>query len=66
MGTATIRRFCPECGEKRPFDKERCNHGLHGILAVLTFGLWLPVWILAGLCSTFTRPRCRTCGKLKL
>lgn len=24
----------------------RCNHVLHGLLSLFTFGLWLPVWAI--------------------
>lgn len=29
--------------------KKSCSHILHAILSVLTFGLWIIVWIAAGL-----------------
>lgn len=29
--------------------RKQCNHTLHLILTVLTFGMWAPVWLVAAL-----------------
>ena len=48
-------RSCPRCGELRTVAVRRPNHVLHAVMTVLTAGLWLPIWALAGLESLFHR-----------
>lgn len=26
--------------------RKQCNHGLHLVLSIITFGMWLPVWVV--------------------
>ena len=33
------------------------NHMLHGILTLITGGLWAPVWILVAITNHYNRPR---------
>jgi len=63
MARVTIRRYCADCGQMRPFAKDGPAHGLHLVLTILTAGLWLPIWLLAGLASALTPYRCTFCGK---
>lgn len=62
VGVKVIWRNCPDCGEKRPFEKERINHVLHLLLTLVTAGLWLVVWVVLGLLSMLRPYRCRACG----
>lgn len=59
------RRFCPDCGQQRPFEKRTRNHVLHLLLTVFTFGIWLPIWLLLMLATMVTPYRCRECGKAR-
>lgn len=60
---STIRRNCKTCGGPRPFTKSGINHILHLLLSILTFGFWIPVWILLGLLSLMRPHRCEHCGQ---
>lgn len=56
-------RFCHHCNSKVVAERSTPCHVLHFLLAVLTGGLWLPVWVLlsfrltAGWC-------CPNCGSV--
>lgn len=63
MGVRVIRRFCSNCGQTRPFEKQGVNHVLHLILSLLTLGVWVVVWMMAGVCNTLSLYRCRECAK---
>jgi len=65
MGVHVVRRFCPDCGQKRPFEKQKMNWLLHLFLTIFTAGLWLIVIIILLITSALTPYRCRDCGKAK-
>jgi hypothetical protein len=50
-------RWCPRCGAQVYVAVRRPNHVLHAVMSLLTFGLWLPIWALAGIESLFHRGR---------
>lgn len=51
---------CGVCGEQRPHMQETPNHALHGVLTVLTWGLWAIPWALV---SMNEKPAvCGKCG----
>jgi hypothetical protein len=54
--------FCSHCGEQRLLLREGPNHVLHLILTVLTFGLWVIVWIAVGARKQARAARCSICG----
>lgn len=60
MGTKVKSGFCKQCNERRKIERERPSHLLHLILTILTFGIWLIVWI--GVSIKFGGWRCATCG----
>lgn len=60
MGTTTGQRWCDACGQQVMVTARTPNHVLHLLLTVLTAGLWLIVWICAGLASK--KWRCTKCG----
>jgi len=66
MATQQRRHYCKTCGQSRLFTKQSVNHVLHLILSVLTGGVWVVIWILAGLASLLTPFRCTDCGKGKM
>jgi RNA polymerase subunit RPABC4/transcription elongation factor Spt4 len=52
--------FCPTCGRQRLFVAPTPSHLLHLVLTLITFGIWLIVWLLIG---AKTGPyRCSVCG----
>ncbi len=60
MATEEARGFCPECGRNVLIRRPGTNHLLHLILAIITGGLWIPIWLL---CSIRTGGwRCTNCG----
>jgi len=65
MSLHVVRRFCPDCGSMRPFEKATVNHVLHLVLSLITLGAWLLVWgFLVGL-NVLCPYRCRVCGKAR-
>jgi len=55
----TKRGYCKECGRNVLLQKEQCNHILHLLLSLLTYGVWVLVWInVACRCKW----RCPHCG----
>ena len=63
MATDQRQRWCPTCHRHTLHVRHRTSEGWGCLLTVLTMGLWLPVWLLMSLCSTFTGYRCQTCGR---
>ena len=60
--TITPRYFmyCRTCGDTRAHEIKAPRHRRHALFAALTFGLWLPGWLVLTLQGR--RPRCRACG----
>lgn len=54
--------FCPHCQEQRLLLRQGPNHVLHLILSVLTFGLWLIVWLGIASSRKANTARCSVCG----
>jgi hypothetical protein len=54
--------YCNVCQRQSLFQKPRINHVLHLILSIVTFGLWLFVWLILGIINAGKEPRCTTCG----
>lgn len=46
MATYQELKFCKNCDEVLPAEKRVVNRKLHAALTVVTFGFWIPVWIL--------------------
>lgn len=36
---------------KQPREKRPVNHVLHGVLTLVTLGLWLPVWAIVAIAA---------------
>lgn len=62
MAETCIERFCATCGRKTGHRRRCASHVLHLLLTLLTLGFWLPLWILAGLCSYTEHAYCIACG----
>lgn len=59
---------CRNCGRAtlHTMRTKQASHLVHGVITVLFFGLWLPVWIIATiLAQSFKEPwRCMSCGQV--
>ena len=66
MAVKVIRRWCRDCWQYRPHEKQRANHVLHLILSVCTLGAWIVVWFLVAALQGLKPYRCRECGKARL
>ena len=62
MGVRVIRRFCSNCGQERSFQKPAINHVFHGLVTLLTLGLWLGIWLAVTMASCVSAYRCSECG----
>ena len=60
-------RTCRSCGELTTVAVKRPNHILHAVLSIVTCGVWLVVWALAGMEAAASRPkvRCVRCAPKK-
>lgn len=55
------RAFCAFCQAERTFMKRPLDHHLHGVLALLTLGLWGVVWLFLVLRRSLRPLRCSSC-----
>jgi hypothetical protein len=56
--------FCQACGEQRKVERQKINHILHLLLSIITFGLWLIVWL--GISVRVGGWRCEKCASTKV
>ena len=56
------RRYCPKCKRKVVALRRRPSLGVHLILAIVTAGFWIPVWLLWAMASEMMNPVCIDCG----
>jgi hypothetical protein len=61
MGVQKKRMFCEEEVRMVLAERQTPNHILHLLLAVVTAGLWIPVWILVALFGSGSY-KCPNCG----
>lgn len=61
MGIQKRQQYCPEHKQLVLAERGTPNRVLHLLLSLVTFGLWVPIWILIEL---FQSPafRCPMCG----
>ena len=52
--------FCRDCDREVLIRREVANHLLYALITFFLCGLWLPIWIIAGLSSSSWR--CSRCG----
>ena len=60
MGKQT-GRYCAHCQKDVMASGTTPSHLLHFFLSVLTFGLWVPIWILVAV-GKIGGYRCTQCG----
>ena len=58
-----IPRYCPTCGENTKHVHNGPNHVLHLLMAIVTGGLWIVVWILLSIGYKFVCDRCGALNK---
>ena len=56
--------YCTSCNKKRVILRKETNHALHLLLALVTLGLWLIVWL--GSAVKFGEWRCTQCGSTRI
>ncbi len=56
--------YCRVCEGNRKLERPRVNHVLHLILSIVTFGIWILVWLLVGVFKQ--NWRCADCGSKKV
>lgn len=66
MPQKLFARHCPKCDRGVIGVKNAPSHLLHLILALVTFGLWIPIWILLTLLVSRRHPSCQKCGSTTL
>ncbi|HEX8312861.1 MAG TPA: hypothetical protein VF614_16175 [Chthoniobacteraceae bacterium] len=63
MSDRNIVFDCSYCATVRTYRRPPLDHRLHLCLTIMTFGLWLPFYLI-GLAKRFRMPgSCPTCGK---
>ena len=45
MATEYSTGYCKHCAAERKLERKGTNHILHLLLSIVTFGLWLIVWL---------------------
>ncbi len=61
MSLKTKGAFCAHCQKQVMAQGPKPNHILHLILSIISFGLWLPVWLILSLAKVGGY-RCTQCG----
>ena len=62
MGELRRRIYCRECERKTPHTRPTPSGWGHGIMTLLTGGLWLPIWMAAAVSARASAWECRGCG----
>lgn len=60
MSTEESTGWCRCCQAQRLIRRPGTSHVLHLLLAVITLGLWIPIWLLCSI--RFGGWRCTQCG----
>jgi hypothetical protein len=53
--------YCPACGEETPHQRGGVDNLTHGMLSIVTMGLWMLVWLPKAIRSA--KWRCTRCGR---
>lgn len=62
MGWIEGPRFCPHCERRVSARRRTPSHLLHLILSLVSFGLWLPVWLIVAIGAGSGHWLCSVCG----
>jgi len=55
-------KFCPACDKMVKTERKQVSHILHLLLTMVTFFLWVPVWIIVTINATY-HWSCTWCGR---
>jgi hypothetical protein len=61
MGSKSASGYCSNCQRDVLAVRQTPNHVLHLLLAIVTSGLWIIIWVLVAVRRS--APRCTNCGK---
>lgn len=61
MATEYTSGYCRNCAAPRKLERKGTNHILHLLLSIVTFGVWLIVWLLVARLR-FGGWNCSVCG----
>ncbi len=60
MSDEKTSKFCATCNRQSLAVRKGTNHILHLLISCVTFGLWIPVWVLTSI--KIGGWRCNVCG----
>lgn len=58
-------RYCRECGRRTLHAKSYFSGGWGCLLTIVTGGLFIPIWLIAGIIDHAKAWRCQVCGKAR-
>ena len=61
MPSEQVVLFCENCKKSNIHIKQRPNHTFHLLMAIITAGIWIVVWLFKAI-FTNTKPVCSKCG----
>jgi len=62
MASKQLMQFCKRCDKSTSHIGPGTSHLLHLVLSIITFGIWLPVWLLTDIFNS-SELACSQCGK---
>lgn len=62
MSTRQFMGPCKQCGKLTMHVGPSTSHVLHLLLSLITFGLWIPIWLLVA-ASNGRDGQCTECGR---
>jgi len=63
MTRITKRKYCKDCEEYKLVEGQAPSVVVHLLLSIVTFGAWLPLWLLALVVCFLRGYRCTQCGR---
>lgn len=64
MGSSQVMKPCKSCGAHTMHVQPSTSHVLHLLLAIISAGLWAPIWLIVAL-NNKTKAQCTVCGRTK-
>jgi hypothetical protein len=64
MATHQIMSYCRDCKKNTIHLQPATAHVLHLLLAIISFGVWIPVWLLV-VASNNSQASCTDCGRAR-
>jgi hypothetical protein len=57
-----VQMYCPYCARRVFGHRPAASHDMHLVLTIVTWGLWLPVWLLVSIYQQAQPYLCTVCG----